>query len=75
MLRKVKQKAYKSKREFKDDLNLIWDNCFAYNAAEVRSLHPHNATVTAYLSPFLHSSRTIHFASVHLDSAPKPTSC
>ncbi len=34
MLRKVKQKTYKSKREFKDDLDLIWSNCRTYNAAE-----------------------------------------
>ncbi|KAK7029559.1 Transcriptional activator spt7 [Paramarasmius palmivorus] len=33
MLKKVKQKAYKSKKEFKDDLDLIWSNCFQYNAA------------------------------------------
>lgn len=35
MLKKVKQKSYKSKREFKDDLDLIWSNCFTYNATEV----------------------------------------
>jgi transcriptional activator SPT7 len=35
MLKKVKQKQYKSKREFKDDLDLIWSNCFTYNATEV----------------------------------------
>ncbi|KAJ6626723.1 hypothetical protein B0H10DRAFT_2211001 [Mycena sp. CBHHK59/15] len=34
MLKKVKQKQYKSKREFKDDLDLIWSNCFTYNATE-----------------------------------------
>ncbi|KAK7691944.1 hypothetical protein QCA50_005349 [Cerrena zonata] len=34
MLKKVKQKSYKSKREFKDDLDLIWSNCFTYNAAD-----------------------------------------
>ncbi|KAI3611684.1 saga complex protein [Moniliophthora roreri] len=32
MLRKVKQKQYKSKKEFKDDLDLIWSNCLTYNA-------------------------------------------
>ncbi|KAH9922095.1 uncharacterized protein B0H18DRAFT_1121112 [Fomitopsis serialis] len=32
MLKKAKQKQYKSKREFKDDLDLIWSNCFTYNA-------------------------------------------
>jgi transcriptional activator SPT7 len=35
MLKKVKNKNYKSKREFKDDLELIWSNCYQYNAAEV----------------------------------------
>ncbi|KAF8999060.1 hypothetical protein BDQ17DRAFT_1427970 [Cyathus striatus] len=34
MLKKVKQKAYKSKREFQDDLELIWSNCYTYNATE-----------------------------------------
>lgn len=35
MLKKVKSKQYKSKREFSDDLDLIWSNCFTYNATEV----------------------------------------
>ncbi|KAA1476547.1 hypothetical protein DENSPDRAFT_867330 [Dentipellis sp. KUC8613] len=34
MLKKVKQKHYKSKKEFKDDLDLIWSNCWTYNATE-----------------------------------------
>ncbi|KAI0264096.1 hypothetical protein BC834DRAFT_883527 [Gloeopeniophorella convolvens] len=34
MLKKVKQKQYKSKKEFKDDLDLIWLNCFTYNSTE-----------------------------------------
>ncbi|KAI9507752.1 hypothetical protein F5148DRAFT_1202423 [Russula earlei] len=34
MLKKVKQKQYKSKKDFKDDLDLIWSNCFQYNATE-----------------------------------------
>ncbi|KAH8977282.1 hypothetical protein EDB86DRAFT_2838091 [Lactarius hatsudake] len=34
MGRKVKRKQYKSKKEFKDDLDLIWSNCFVYNATE-----------------------------------------
>ncbi|PPR05625.1 hypothetical protein CVT24_002811 [Panaeolus cyanescens] len=34
MYKKVKQKAYKSKLEFQDDLNLIWTNCYTYNATE-----------------------------------------
>ncbi|KAJ6579927.1 hypothetical protein DFH09DRAFT_979251 [Mycena vulgaris] len=38
MLKKVKQKQYKSKREFKDDLDLIWSNCFTYNAVETHPL-------------------------------------
>jgi transcriptional activator SPT7 len=41
MLKKVKQKQYKSKKEFKDDLDLIWSNCFQYNAADVRRLSSH----------------------------------
>lgn len=36
MLKKVKSKHYKSKCEFKDDLDLIWENCFTYNVSEVR---------------------------------------
>ncbi|KAI0026400.1 Bromodomain-containing protein, partial [Vararia minispora EC-137] len=32
MSRKVKQRQYKSKKEFKDDLDLIWHNCYTYNA-------------------------------------------
>ncbi|KAJ7043378.1 hypothetical protein C8F04DRAFT_1229515 [Mycena alexandri] len=38
MLKKVKHKQYKSKREFKDDLDLIWSNCFTYNATETHPL-------------------------------------
>ncbi|TCD67766.1 Transcriptional activator spt7 [Steccherinum ochraceum] len=34
MLKKVKAKSYKSKREFQDDLDLIWSNCFLFNAVE-----------------------------------------
>ncbi|KZP29675.1 hypothetical protein FIBSPDRAFT_851289 [Athelia psychrophila] len=34
MGRKVKQKTYKSKREFRDDLDLIWSNCWTYNATD-----------------------------------------
>ncbi|KDR69778.1 hypothetical protein GALMADRAFT_908498 [Galerina marginata CBS 339.88] len=40
MLKKVKQKQYKSKREFKDDLELIWSNCLTYNATENHPLRP-----------------------------------
>ncbi|THH03070.1 hypothetical protein EW145_g6557 [Phellinidium pouzarii] len=34
MLKKVKQKQYKSKAEFSDDLELIWSNCFVYNTGD-----------------------------------------
>ncbi|KAG6853732.1 hypothetical protein C0991_001866 [Blastosporella zonata] len=40
MLKKVKGRQYKSKREFKDDLELIWSNCLIYNAAENHPLRP-----------------------------------
>ncbi|KAH8103455.1 hypothetical protein BXZ70DRAFT_925723 [Cristinia sonorae] len=43
MLKKVKAKHYKSKREFQDDLELIRSNCFQYNAAEN---HPLRLCVT-----------------------------
>jgi len=32
MTKKLKQLNYKSKKEFVEDLNLIWDNCLRYNA-------------------------------------------
>ena len=32
MIKKLKTLAYKSKKEFVDDLNLIWANCLKYNA-------------------------------------------
>lgn len=38
MFRKVKQKNYRSKREFQDDLDLIWSNCYTYNASEVKNM-------------------------------------
>lgn len=34
--KKVKSKQYKSKKEFADDLDLIWSNCYTYNTGEVR---------------------------------------
>ncbi|GAB7363346.1 hypothetical protein MBLNU230_g3627t1 [Neophaeotheca triangularis] len=33
MIKKLKQLAYKSKKEFVDDLGLIWNNCLKYNSA------------------------------------------
>ena len=38
MTKKLKARQYKSKKEFKDDLDLIWSNCFTYNAAEVSGI-------------------------------------
>nr|POE64843.1 transcriptional activator spt7 [Quercus suber] len=32
MIRKLKQFSYKSKKEFVEDLNLIWGNCLKYNS-------------------------------------------
>ncbi|KLO15147.1 hypothetical protein SCHPADRAFT_939009 [Schizopora paradoxa] len=32
--KKVKTKQYKSKKEFADDLDLIWSNCYTYNTGE-----------------------------------------
>ncbi|KIP09038.1 hypothetical protein PHLGIDRAFT_103496 [Phlebiopsis gigantea 11061_1 CR5-6] len=43
MQKKVRQKQYKSKREFKDDLDLIYNNCLLYNANET---HPLRQCVT-----------------------------
>ncbi|KAI6098715.1 hypothetical protein EDD16DRAFT_1491616, partial [Pisolithus croceorrhizus] len=37
MLKEVKAKQYKSKCEFKDDLDLMWSNCFVYTSTEVPS--------------------------------------
>ncbi|EIW58941.1 uncharacterized protein TRAVEDRAFT_123303, partial [Trametes versicolor FP-101664 SS1] len=34
MFKKVKQRQHKFMKEFKDDLDLIWSNCFTYNATE-----------------------------------------
>jgi len=52
MLRKVKQKSYRSKREFQDDLDLIWSNCYNYNASEVRIF-------LSLSSPTCHDTRRI----------------
>lgn len=32
MIKKLKQLAYKSKKDFVEDLNLIWSNCLKYNS-------------------------------------------
>ena len=39
ILKKVKAQAYKDKKAFKADLELIWDNCFIYNTLAVSRLH------------------------------------
>jgi transcriptional activator SPT7 len=36
MTKKMKLFQYQSKKEFQDDLNLIWDNCLYYNSDPVR---------------------------------------
>ena len=46
MLKKVKQRHYKSKKEFKDDLDLIWSNCFTYNATEVSAAFKDKASMS-----------------------------
>lgn len=41
MTKKLKQTSYKSKKEFVDDLNLIWGNCLRYNANPEHFLRKH----------------------------------
>ncbi|KAF3311088.1 Transcriptional activator spt7 [Orbilia oligospora] len=41
VMKKLKQLAYKSKREFIDDVNLIWQNCLQYNADPKHYLRKH----------------------------------
>ncbi|KAK6349990.1 Transcriptional activator spt7 [Orbilia brochopaga] len=41
VMKKLKQLAYKSKKEFIDDLNLIWQNCLQYNADPKHYLRKH----------------------------------
>ncbi|KAK6533624.1 Transcriptional activator spt7 [Orbilia ellipsospora] len=41
VMKKLKQLAYKSKKEFVDDLNLIWQNCLQYNADPKHYLRKH----------------------------------
>ncbi|KAH9888319.1 hypothetical protein C8Q73DRAFT_709764 [Cubamyces lactineus] len=52
MLRKVKQRQYKSKKEFKDDLDLIWSNCFTYNATEVSGISKDDTSVNPPAMPY-----------------------
>ncbi|KAF3910879.1 hypothetical protein ABW20_dc0106924 [Dactylellina cionopaga] len=41
VMKKLKQLAYKSKREFIEDVNLIWANCLQYNADPKHYLRKH----------------------------------
>ena len=41
MTKKLKQTAYKSKKDFVDDLNLIWNNCLRYNGSPEHFLRKH----------------------------------
>lgn len=64
MLRKVKQKQYKSKKEFQDDLDLIWSNCYTYNATEVSC---------SFFVPFPFSFALVSSTNTHtLPSTPHP---
>lgn len=40
VLKKVKSGAYKTKAQFKEDVDLIWANCFLYNTWPVRKNTP-----------------------------------
>ena len=46
MAKKLKARHYKSKKEFKDDLDLIWSNCFTYNATEVSAAFKDKASMS-----------------------------
>ena len=67
MLKKVKQKLYKSKREFKDDLDLIWSNCYTYNATEVL------AALFATFNSTDIPNRTTHFGNASSASNSRET--
>lgn len=41
VMKKLKQLAYKSKKEFVEDLNLIWANCLQYNGDPKHYLRKH----------------------------------
>lgn len=41
VMKKLKGHQYKSKKEFVEDLNLIWANCLAYNADPTHYLRKH----------------------------------
>ena len=41
MGKKVRQRMYTTKKQFSDDLYLIWDNCLTYNSDPVCGQLPH----------------------------------
>jgi len=56
MLKKLKSLAYQSKKDFCDDLDLIWNNCFRYNANPenfLRKKAEHMKKETAKLVPLI----------------------
>ena len=56
VMKKLKQHLYKSKKEFVDDLNLIWSNCLKYNADPTHFLRKHATELrkqTAKLEPLI----------------------
>lgn len=56
MIKKLKQLSYKSKKEFVDDLNLIWSNCLKYNqdpAHPLRKKALHMRRETDKLTPLI----------------------
>ena len=56
MLKKLKNQDYKSKKEFTDDLDLIWNNCLEYNKTEdhpLRKKAKHMMKETARLIPLI----------------------
>lgn len=56
VMKKLKQHAYKSKKEFVEDLNLIWANCLKYNADPSHFLRKHAKAMqklTASLVPLI----------------------
>lgn len=56
MIKKLKQFTYKSKKEFVDDLSLIWNNCLKYNTAPelpIRRKALHMRKETDKLTPLI----------------------
>ncbi|KAI5855254.1 hypothetical protein BZA05DRAFT_442925 [Tricharina praecox] len=56
VMKKLKQHQYKSKKEFVEDINLIWANCLKYNADPNHFLRKHAKAmqkITATLEPLI----------------------